>query len=323
MKMNSSNMFFLTFMIIGVMMCLCSNNWLFIWCGLELSLIAFLPLISGNLIISSESSIKYFLIQSVSSSIFILALMMMLEFMVMSNLLMMVSMLIKMGVAPFHLWVLSVVEGLNMISMVSMLTWLKIAPMMIISLINLSISLIILLTLVTGSLMGLNQNSLKKLIAYSSIFNMGLLLCTVKNNTIWIYLLFTYSSLIFLLGFNIIKMNMNYINQLIILESNFFFKMNLFLILLSLGGVPPLMGFTIKLLVIEFLMENLFLINLIMIIISSLLVMFFYMRIMYLSLMFFSCTFKWILFSKKKSSIMIMLFNIMALPILLTMKMFY
>nr|QUI77271.1 NADH dehydrogenase subunit 2 [Mitjaevia dworakowskae] len=322
MKMNSSNMFFLGFMIIGVMLCLCSNNWLFIWCGLELSLISFLPLMHTNLMVSSESCMKYFLVQSVSSSILILGLMMMLINKIYFDLFMTLSILIKMGVAPFHLWVLSVVEGLQMIPMILMFTLSKISPTMMLTFISSSISLIISLTLILGALMGLNQNSIRKMISYSSIFNMGLILISIKNNYIWCYYLAIYSLLLSMLTFLFFKMNSFYVNQMIINEKSLSKKMNLWLTLLSMGGMPPFLGFSIKLIVIEFALTNFMLTNLVLIIIFSLLVMFFYLRMTYLSLMFFSVTTKWILVKLSEFSMIFMIINIFTLPFLLTFKMF-
>nr|YP_010952957.1 NADH dehydrogenase subunit 2 [Empoascanara angkhangica]WMQ52400.1 NADH dehydrogenase subunit 2 [Empoascanara angkhangica] len=323
MKMNSSKMFFLGFMITGVMLCLCSNNWLFIWCGLELSLISFLPLIHSTQIISSESSMKYFLVQSVSSGMLILGLMMMLTLKLNYNLIIASSILIKMGVAPFHSWLLGVVEGLSMIPMMLMFTVSKIAPLMMLTFITLSLALIICLTMVTGAMLGLNQSSTRKIITYSSIFNMGLILMSIKNNFIWFYYLVIYSILVSMLVFLIFKMNMFYVNQMITMENLMSYKMGLWFILLSMGGMPPFVGFSIKLIVIEFSVIHQMTINLIIMILFSLLVMFFYLRLSYLSIMFFSMSNKWMTLNLSKMPMMFMMFNTLTLPIYLTTKIFY
>nr|UFA47090.1 NADH dehydrogenase subunit 2 [Mitjaevia bifurcata] len=323
MKMNSSNLFFLGFMIIGVMLCLCSNNWLFIWCGLELSLISFLPLLHSKLIISSESSMKYFLVQSVSSSILILGLMMMLTNKYYFDYFIMLAILIKMGVAPFHIWLLSVVEGLKMMPMILMFTLSKISPIMMMTFIQFSISLIISLTLILGAISGINQISIRKMITYSSIFNMGLILISISNNFIWCYYLFFYSILFIMVMIVFYTTNTFYINQMIINENLLSTKMTLWMSLLSLGGMPPFLGFSIKLIVIEFSIIHSLFLNLTLIIIFSLLVMFFYLRLTYLSLMFFSLSTKWSLVKMSKFSLIFLMFNMLILPVLLTMKMFY
>nr|YP_010415457.1 NADH dehydrogenase subunit 2 [Ziczacella heptapotamica]USC52148.1 NADH dehydrogenase subunit 2 [Ziczacella heptapotamica] len=322
MKMNSSKMFFLNFMIVGVMLCLCSNNWLFIWCGLELSLISFLPLMSSKLIVSSESSMKYFLIQSVSSSMLILGLMMMLTMKMNYDLIILTSILIKMGVAPFHFWLLSIVEGLSMLPMILMFTLSKIAPLMMLTFIVFSFSLIISLTLITGAILGLNQSSIRKIITYSSIFNMGLILMSIKNNFIWCYYLIFYSILLSILIYTLFSLNMFYVNQMIINEKLVSIKMAIWLTLLSMGGMPPFLGFSIKLIVIEFSINNMLSINLIVMIISSLLVMFFYLRMTYLSIMFFSVSNKWMMLNLNNLSMTLLTFNLLTLPLVLTFKLF-
>nr|ATF28591.1 NADH dehydrogenase subunit 2 [Illinigina sp. EMHAU-15062817] len=322
MKLNLSKMFFLSFMIIGVMMSLCSNNWLFIWCGMELSLITFLPLIESNLIISSESSIKYFLVQSFSSSILILGLMMMLMKINNYSFIVIFSILTKLGVAPFHLWVVSVVDGLNKNPMILMLTISKITPMMMLTMLGLSINWAVLITLLVGSIMGLNQTSTRKMLTYSSIFNMGLVILSLSNNFIWFFYLATYSVLISVLISLMYKMNTFYINQLMMSNSTIFNKMIIWTLLLSLGGMPPFIGFSIKLAVIELVLYKTMILNTVLIILMSLLVMFFYLRLTYMSLMFFSTSTKMMLMNMTKISLLISLINIFGLVLILTMKLF-
>nr|YP_010349772.1 NADH dehydrogenase subunit 2 [Cassianeura cassiae]UOH96514.1 NADH dehydrogenase subunit 2 [Cassianeura cassiae] len=322
MKMNLSKMFFLGFMIIGVMLCLCSNNWLFIWCGLELSLISFLPLMHSKMILTSESSMKYFLVQSLSSSILILGLMMMLTIKLNYELLILMSLMIKMGVAPFHSWLLSLVEGLSNLPLILMFTLSKLPPLMIMSFLNFSLSMIISINLITGSLFGLNQSSLKKIIAYSSIFNIGLMLMSIKNNFVWLTYLIIYSFLLISLIILLDTMNTVYLNQMIMYEQFISNKINSWFILLSMGGLPPLLGFSIKLMVIEFCVNNNLIFNLILMIFSSLLVMFYYTRLMYLSIMFISMISKWKLMLNIKNSLFLMTLNLFLIPLILTLKVF-
>nr|YP_010414441.1 NADH dehydrogenase subunit 2 [Kusala populi]URW11942.1 NADH dehydrogenase subunit 2 [Kusala populi] len=323
MKLNLSKSFFLSFMIIGVLISLCSNNWLFIWVGLELSLISFLPMMSSKMIISSESSMKYFLVQSISSAILILGLMGMISNKFNYDMVILLSLLIKMGVAPFHLWLLGVVEGLKMIPMMLMFTLSKITPLMMLTLINLSLVMIISITLICGSLLGLNQSSTRKIITYSSIFNMGLILMSIKNNFIWLYYLFIYSTLVIMLIMILYKMNMFYVNQMIMNEKFPINKLMLWTTLLSMGGMPPFLGFSIKLIIIEFAINNIMIINLVILIMFSLLVMFFYLRMTYLAIMFFSMNSKWSMLKINKLSWMFIVINLFSLPLVLTIKIFY
>nr|YP_010952645.1 NADH dehydrogenase subunit 2 [Empoascanara falcata]WMQ53065.1 NADH dehydrogenase subunit 2 [Empoascanara falcata] len=320
MKLNSSKVFFLSFMIVGVMICLCSNNWLFIWCGLELSLITLLPLMRTNLIITSESMMKYFLIQSISSGFLIIGLMLMISSLSKSNVLLTSSLLLKMGVAPFHSWLISVIESLEIVPLLLALTISKIAPLMILSFIQVSLSLIIMLTLMCGSFMGLTQTNIKKILTYSSIFNMGLILSVIKNNFIWLLYLTLYSILLFMLMMILWKMNSCYVNQLIHNEQPLISKFSLWINLLSMGGIPPMLGFSIKLIVIEFLVNNEMALNLVFIILTSTLTMFFYLRISYLILMFNCCSSKWLGNNPMKLSSFVIMINFLSTPFILMSK---
>nr|YP_010952944.1 NADH dehydrogenase subunit 2 [Empoascanara circumscripta]WMQ52387.1 NADH dehydrogenase subunit 2 [Empoascanara circumscripta] len=320
MKMNYSKVFFLSFMIVGVMICLCSNNWLLIWAGLELSLITLLPLMQNNLMITSESMMKYFLVQSISSGLLIFGLMILLTNIKPNYLIVTLSILMKMGVAPFHSWLISVVEPIQSLPLILMLTVSKISPLMILSFMQVSISIIILITLITGSIMGLNQSAVKKLIAYSSIFNMGLITMAIKNNFIWSFYLMMYSILIIMLVWMMSKLNSIYTNQIIINEQMTENKYALWMNLLSLGGMPPLMGFTIKLVIIEFSISKMMILNLIVMIVMSTLVMFFYMRMAYLTLMFFLYYPKWSMFKTSKISSLVIMLNLMLTPLILMIK---
>nr|WMQ53052.1 NADH dehydrogenase subunit 2 [Empoascanara sp.] len=320
MKINSSKVFFLSFMIVGVMICLCSNNWLFIWAGLELSLITFLPIMQSKFIVSSESIMKYFLIQSISSGILIIGLMIMLTKLINNSTIMTMAILMKMGVAPFHSWIISVVEPLQPLALTLILTISKIAPLMILSFTQISISMIIVITLVTGSVLGLNQSAVKKLITYSSIFNLGFMITSIKNNYIWLTYLIVYSLLIVMTIWVFNKINSVYINQLIFNEELMVNKYTLWMNLLSMGGMPPLMGFSIKLMIIEFAISKMMITNLFLMIVLSTVVMFFYLRMTYLTLMFYSYTPKWSTLTVKKMSLLVIMINLITTPFVLMIK---
>nr|QZZ18241.1 NADH dehydrogenase subunit 2 [Dikraneura zlata] len=322
MKLNSSKLFFLTFMTVGVMMCLSSNNWIMIWCGLEMTLISFLPIMTSKMIISSESSIKYFLIQSISSAILILGLILMLinsnmhEFMISS------AILLKMGVAPFHNWVLSIVEGLSFYSNMLMLTILKLAPLVLLSYTTISLVIIITITMLIGSIAGLNQTSTRKIMVYSSVFNMGLIIVAMKMNNFWMFYFMIYSTLVICVMIMFNSMNTNYVNQMIMNDKTLIMNISMWFLLLSLGGMPPFIGFSAKLIILEYMMSSMMIVNMIFIILCSLLVMFFYIRMTFMSIMFMSLKSKMKLLITSKSYLMVLIMNLMFLPLFLSYKSF-
>nr|UFK32153.1 NADH dehydrogenase subunit 2 [Michalowskiya breviprocessa] len=320
MKFNSSKLFFLASLIVGIMVCISSNNWIMIWCGLEISLISFIPLMSSKMILTSESSIKYFLIQSISSALLILGLIMMLSGTSVYEMIILTSIMLKMGVAPFHNWVLSIVDGLSFQCTMMLLTIMKAAPLMLMSFFKLNLNLIIIFTMMIGSILGLNQSSTRKIMAYSSIFNMGLILCTINVNMNWVMYYTLYSLVVVSVIMIMAKMNVNYINQMVTNDKSLSMNINLWFMLMSLGGMPPFLGFVMKLIVIEFLIKQSMILMMIILIISSLMVMFFYVRMTYLSVLLFSSQTKMINMNMDLINSEILMLNIMILPVTLYIK---
>nr|YP_009479348.1 NADH dehydrogenase subunit 2 [Sabethes chloropterus]AVV61084.1 NADH dehydrogenase subunit 2 [Sabethes chloropterus] len=287
-------MFFIM-LIFGSLITISSNSWLSAWMGLEINLLSFIPLMNEGKknLMTSESSLKYFLIQAFASSILLFSIILNLlifnnNWIMMNNfneLLMLSTLFLKSGTAPFHFWFPNVMEGLNWMNSLILMTWQKIAPLMLISYnCNYNFFMIsIMLSVIIGSLGGLNQTSLRKLMAFSSINHLGWMLIAMMNNELlWLIYFSLYfflsSSIIFL--FNNFKIfyfnqifNFSFLNPII----NFF----LFLNLLSLGGLPPFLGFLPKWLVIQNLifMNHYFL--LFLIVCFSLITLFFYLRMSY------------------------------------------
>nr|WRY72487.1 NADH dehydrogenase subunit 2 [Yangida basnetti] len=319
---NSSKMLFYTTMMMGIIMSISSSNWIMMWCGLEISLISIIPLMISKSMMSSESTMKYFIIQSISSAMLMMAMMIM----IMKgdynyDFLLTTSLLISTGVAPFHNWVLTVIEGLNMWMVLITLTINKISPMTLMSYVITSVTMIMWITIMVGSMMGLNQNSIKKLIGYSSIFNMGLILMIIKSNLMWIYYLIIYSVMMMLMIKLMNDMKIMFINQTVYMESmkN---KMTLWTNMLSMGGMPPFMGFSIKYLV----MNQMIKMNMIPLVsfmmMMSLIVMFFYLRMTFLSIMSSSIIKKSLIFKLNPTTIWMLSTTLMSLPVILLTKSF-
>nr|YP_009692126.1 NADH dehydrogenase subunit 2 [Tricentrus brunneus]QEG98470.1 NADH dehydrogenase subunit 2 [Tricentrus brunneus] len=283
-------------MVMGVTIAISSNNWLMIWVGLELSMMCFIPIMSNKMKLNSESCIKYFIIQSLSSTIMMMGVIMMLELNSTSILIM--SILLKLGVSPFHTWIISIIEGMNYYSITLMLTLMKLAPINMLSYLNTNLNVFVLLGLFIGSFSGLNQNSIKKIMVYSSIFNMSMVILSINSTEVWLMFFILYSTSLILLNYLIMKLNLNYINQMIINNFNLPIKICCWLTLLSMGGFPPFMGFFGKMMVIKFLIMTNELMICTMLVLTSLLVMFFYTRMVILSIILFFNIPKWMIMTK-------------------------
>lgn len=270
-----------------------SISWLRVWIGLEINLLSFIPLIRNKKnIYLSESSIKYFIVQAIGSAIllFTIILFFLIEnlnfnFNYIMNIFISSIILLKIGAAPFHFWFPSISEGLNWINNLILISWQKIAPIIILSYsLNLNYLIIsIILSAIVGSLGGLNQTSLRKLIAFSSINHIGWIIRRLLfNENIWLI----YFSFYFILLINIFLffnfLNIYYINQTFInLFSNKYLKIIFFLLLLSLGGLPPFLGFFPKWIIIELIISKNLYFMIFIIVIFTLITLFFYIRITY------------------------------------------
>lgn len=258
---------------------------------------------------STEASLKYFLTQALASSVFLFAtILFLLNSDATSNysieIIIFSSLLLKRGSAPFHFWFPNVIEGLSWLNALILITWQKIAPLILISYIIFKPLIIIriILSRLIGALGGINQTSLRKLIAYSSINHLGWILASIYNsNLLWITYFLFYSFLTFtiIFIFNIFKTS--HVNQLfrLIFHSKSM-KFFLFFNLLSLGGLPPFLGFLPKWLVIQSLTINNQLFLLTFIVLITLITLYFYIRLSYRAFILNYYENNWIISSRYK-----------------------
>lgn len=266
---------------------------------------SFIPLIirSKNLF-SSESSLKYFLIQALASAIFLFSIILFYLFLnfkiylIFYNFILISStILLKRGTAPFHFWFPRVIEGLNWYRNFILITWQKLAPLIVLSYclrLNLLI-IIILCSILFGSLGGINQTSLRKLMAFSSINHLGWMIAGILNNeTIWItyFLFYTFLNLSIVYIFNNFKLfNVNQTFK--IFNTNKFINVSLFVLLLSLGGLPPFLGFIPKWIIIELLIKRNNFVLLVFILFITLITLYFYLRLTYSALLLNHININW------------------------------
>nr|AII02236.1 NADH dehydrogenase subunit 2 [Oegoconia novimundi] len=300
---NSNKMFFLFMLMISTLISISSNSWFGCWIGLEINLLSFIPLISSsNNLLASEASLKYFLTQSIASINFLFSIL--IKLILMKNfemnyfLTIMInsSLLMKMGAAPFHFWFPIIMEGLSWFNCFFLMTWQKIIPLILMSYYFNKNFLIIIMSLnvIIGAIGGFNQTSLRKLMAFSSINNLGWMLSSILiSETLFLFYLFIYSLLISFMCFLFNMLNMFFINQLFILNLNSMIKFSLMINFLSLGGLPPFIGFFPKWIMINFLISNKILMVTFIFIMMSLIMLFFYIRIIYSSFMFNYFKLKW------------------------------
>nr|ADU55072.1 NADH dehydrogenase subunit 2 [Dosidicus gigas] len=266
-KFFPSNFLFILIMIMGTLFSLSSSHWLTMWMGLEINLMGFLPLmnIKGKTL-EAEASMKYFIIQSMSSSILIISSVLMynntLSWYSMFtdstfSLMIILSLVLKLGGAPLHFWMPSIAKQMSWSILFMMLTWQKLAPLLMLSLVNSNLMVVMLISMastIVGSIMALNQTNIQLIMTYSSISHLGWMLSMITIN----------SSLTMMYFFHYIMISMPLMNMLSMTLGNHLFmltqqtKMNNMIpisLILSLGGLPPLLGFMSKLIILISLIE--------------------------------------------------------------------
>nr|YP_010692509.1 NADH dehydrogenase subunit 2 [Ixias pyrene]WBV74662.1 NADH dehydrogenase subunit 2 [Ixias pyrene] len=301
--MNSNKMFFIFILFFSTLISISSNSWLGCWIGLEINLLSFIPLISNNKnLLHTEASLKYFLTQSIASINFLFSILLKMFFLKnfeinnYFSILINSSLLMKMGSTPFHFWFPNVMEGLSWMNCFILMTWQKISPMILLSyyMNNNFIMIIMLMNVLISAISGFNQMSIRKLMAFSSINNLGWMMAALMiSENMWIMFFLLYSFMNSIMCFLFYLLNIFYINQIINFNLISFMKISLLINFFSLGGLPPFLGFFPKWIIINFLISNkMFFISFIFMM-SSLIMLFFYIRIVYLSLMLNFFKLKW------------------------------
>nr|YP_009691887.1 NADH dehydrogenase subunit 2 [Pterolophia sp. ZJY-2019]QEG58693.1 NADH dehydrogenase subunit 2 [Pterolophia sp. ZJY-2019] len=324
---NFHSILFISTLISGTLITISSYSWLSMWMGLEINLLSIIPLLKDKKnIFASEAALKYFIAQALASSILLFSII--LSFNLYSyigssltiNMILMSALFIKVGAAPFHAWFPEVMEGLNWINGMIMLTWQKIAPMMMIffnvHLTNFLFTIII-ISSITSGILGLNQISLRKILAYSSINHISWMLASMLNTqTIWMFyfLIYTIISINMILIFNFLSI-FNLIQLFSSMTFNKHLKIFFILNFLSLGGLPPFLGFFPKWLVINSLIINQFYLLSVLLIVSTLITLFFYLRITLATLII--NTNEILIVKHKTNNFLIMTFNFITLSGLL------
>lgn len=242
----------------------------------------------NNSEINISSSLKYFILGSLASSLIILGVALNLNYyndlkILNINLLILIGCLFKLAVAPFHQWSIDVYNSItnNIISYISLLPKFGILLFLFYNVESYYNLLFIFsaLSIIIGSIGGLFQTKYRKLLAYSSIAQIGYLLVALHSNEILLLYLIQYTFTTILLLYLFTSIDNNNKGILIFLQTNKYITFSLTILFLSLSGIPPLYGFFAKLEIINILMnlDNYLLI--LIVIITSVLSTFYYLRI--------------------------------------------
>ena len=212
------------------------------------------------------------------------------------------SLCFKFGAAPFHMWVPDIYQG----SLVSTTTLLSTLPKIAVFIVFLKLYYIPfismksmwsdillfvgMLSIVIGSIFALTQENIKRLLAYSAISNIGFIILSlglVSNEGIQASLYYTIVySLTALASFGIIThvtCNSHGVEKISDLsglsKTHPFYAILILITMLSSAGIPPMIGFHAKLIVITALINSSYIILSIIVIIMTVVSAYYYLRI--------------------------------------------
>nr|YP_009943230.1 NADH dehydrogenase subunit 2 [Lasionycteris noctivagans]QOD41458.1 NADH dehydrogenase subunit 2 [Lasionycteris noctivagans] len=289
----------LTTMVLGTLLVMVSSHWFMVWVGFEMNMLAIIPLLTKqHNPRSTEAATKYFLMQATASMLLMMATTMNLLYTghwsilkltnPMTATIMTIALAMKLGVAPFHFWVPEVTQGVPLSSGLILLTWQKLAPLSVFYMISpfLNFNLLMamaLLSIAIGGWGGLNQTQLRKIMAYSSIAHMGWMISIlIFNPTLMLLNLLIYipmtttTFLLLMMNLTTTTISLSHMwNKLPLIT------MFILIIMLSLGGLPPLTGFLPKWLIIQEMVNNNNIFMSTLMALMALLNLYFYTRITY------------------------------------------
>nr|YP_009988373.1 NADH dehydrogenase subunit 2 [Sinopodisma rostellocerca]QNM39672.1 NADH dehydrogenase subunit 2 [Sinopodisma rostellocerca] len=294
---NSTKLLFLSMLMMGTILSISSNSWFGVWMGLEINLLSFIPMLANNKnMMMNESSIKYFIVQAMASTMLLFSILLIQmkytmgwEMELIPSMMVSSSLLLKIGAAPFHFWFPEVMSTSTWVNCLTLMTWQKIAPMMVLSYcIQLSTFMFIITisSIIIGAMGGLNQTSLRQLLAYSSISHLGWMISSLMvSENVWelYFIIYSLLSVIMVLLFK--QMNLFFLNQ-IYSSTNMKteIKFMMFLSLLSLGGLPPFLGFLPKWIIMQSLVENNMTTMMTIMVMLTMITLYYYMRISFSAL---------------------------------------
>nr|YP_009651722.1 NADH dehydrogenase subunit 2 [Pisaster ochraceus]QCY72410.1 NADH dehydrogenase subunit 2 [Pisaster ochraceus] len=289
--------------IVSVVIVLSSHSWFSVWIGLELNTLSVLPILCGQFSPRGvESTIKYFLVQAFSAAMILNVALVQLwlcsswsvscPLNSFSSIVLTLALCLKLGLFPCHFWFPDVLQGLSFLQGLLLSTWQKVAPFIILVSVCNIISINVLTTLgclsvLVGGWGGLNQSQVRKIMAFSSISHLGWI-CSVLSYSIYVgcimfVVYIVLSSTVFLINNEGNLYNLSSLGRLV--YCNNVMGIVLVLVILSLGGLPPLTGFLNKFIALECLLSNNLLVPCAILIVGSLLSLFFYLRISFNSVL--------------------------------------
>ena len=281
-KIKIESLLLINFILLSLFIILFYNNLILIFLSIEIQTFSLLILISSNKnnIKSLEAGLKYFILSSISSGFFLLGLtcffktssildLNLINFLFNKSnifystgyIILIISLLFKLGLAPFHYWIADIYEG-SSYSLILLLSSLpKLSIFILLIKFNDFYEIIMIfgvISILIGAIAGFNQTKIKRLIAYSGISNFGFVILSLSlNNIIGLdicllyFFIYNFTNLFIVVIFLNFKNNIEYIIELNnSYINNKFLSISLLITIFSIAGIPPLLGFLSKFIII-------------------------------------------------------------------------
>jgi len=315
---------------LGMMIMVSANDMLALYMGLELQSLSLyvLAAIRRNHIKSAESGMKYFILGAISSGMLLFGISLIYGYTGTTNFDLIASTLIadvsigavvgfvfvlsalafKISAAPFHMWTPDVYEGAPTTVTAFFAIVPKIAAMaLIIRLLFIPFSaisdqwfqmiwILSFLSMAVGAFAGLRQNNIKRLIAYSSIGNVGYALIGIAAGGeagisavliyLTIYMVMTAGTFGIILCMRRNELSTDNISDLAGLSVNHpWLAYPLAILMFSMSGIPPLAGFFGKLFIFQAAIQSGLYVLAVLGVLTSVVAAYYYLRI--IKVMFF------------------------------------
>nr|YP_003344996.1 NADH dehydrogenase subunit 2 [Pythonichthys microphthalmus]BAI53160.1 NADH dehydrogenase subunit 2 [Pythonichthys microphthalmus] len=289
----------LTSLGLGTTITFASSHWFLAWMGLEINTLAIIPLMAQHHHPRAvEATTKYFLTQATAAALMLFAatsnawITGVWEIQQTSHPLttsvIMIALGLKIGLAPMHFWLPEVLQGLNLNTGLILSTWQKLAPMILIYQMAPTTNQSLLISMglasaLTGGWGGLNQTQMRKILAYSSIAHMGWMMIVLKFApklmilNLTMYIIMTSATFMALNTLSTTKINTLAMASL---KTPALTTITM-LMMLSLGGLPPLTGFMPKWMILQELTKQDLPMIATLMALTALLSLFFYLRVCY------------------------------------------
>nr|YP_025947.1 NADH dehydrogenase subunit 2 [Ophiura luetkenii]AAO65639.1 NADH dehydrogenase subunit 2 [Ophiura luetkenii] len=294
----TSLLFYISSVLISIIGCGLSNNWILVWLWVELNSLALIPILSSNVTPRSiEATSKYFLFQAAGSAILLFGILLRNynidnlyisgPYSLLELFIIIFALTMKMGIFPNHFWFIDVMQGINFIGGFFVAILSKIIPIYLIISISgnpnqVILNVIGISSVVIGSIFGVQQTQLRKLIALSSVAHLGwmiIIFATTGNNWLGITLFFSYAIMVTPLFWAGNMFSIEHLSKTINLSNNSMLNTTMCLTILSIAGFPPLLGFFYKWIMFLSIVqtENFLIISIL--ILASLFSLYFYIQI--------------------------------------------